>query len=107
MWRSQSGHLTMRLPGECKACAHGRALEIKRMACHRRLLGKTFRHILPVSLGSSMFSLGRLVPLELPGREAADVNVVLVDSGTVAVMSELDLELHLTPCHWPLADGAF
>jgi hypothetical protein len=35
------------------------------------------------------------------------VNVVLVDTGTVAVVSELDLELHLVLCHWPLADGAF
>ena len=46
-------------------------------------------------------------PLKLPGREAANVDVELVEAGTVAVMRELDLELHLVLCHWPLADGAF
>jgi hypothetical protein len=42
--------------------------------------------------------LGRLVaielaPLELPRREAPDVNVELVESGVVAVPGELNLEL--------------
>jgi hypothetical protein len=36
--------------------------------------------------------LRHLVPLELPGREASDVNMELVESGVVAVPGELDLE---------------
>ena len=34
-------------------------------------------------------------PLELPRREAPDVDVVLVAAGVVTITSELDLELHL------------
>jgi len=34
-----------------------------------------------------------LVALELPGREATDVDVELVQAGIVAVISELNLEL--------------
>ena len=48
---------------------------------------------------------GRL-PLELPRREAADVDVVLVQPGrgSAAVTRELDLELHLGGPHRKLAD---
>src|SRR5205823_4739375 len=51
---------------------------------------------------------GRL-PLELPRREAADVDVVLVQPGLggAAVTRELDLELHLGGSHRKLADRAW
>src|SRR5205807_9426387 len=51
---------------------------------------------------------GRL-PLELPRREAADVDVVLVQPrrGSAAVTGELDLELHLGGSHRKLADRAW
>jgi hypothetical protein len=35
----------------------------------------------------------RLIPLELPDREAPDVNVELGEAGVVAVMLKLNLEL--------------
>src|SRR5260370_8831284 len=44
---------------------------------------------------AALESWGRLVPLELPGRIAPDVNVELVEPRIVAVVGELDLELHL------------
>jgi len=34
-----------------------------------------------------------ILPLELPGREAPHVDVELVESGNVAIMLELNLEL--------------
>jgi hypothetical protein len=37
--------------------------------------------------------VGRLVPLELPGREAPDVDVELVQAGVVAIAGKLDLKL--------------
>jgi hypothetical protein len=45
-----------------------------------------------------------LTPLELPRREAPDVDVVLVHAGVVAVALELDLELHLLPRYRLAAD---
>ena len=41
-------------------------------------------------------------PLEFPRREAADVNVELVDAGAVSA-GELDLELHLVASHGQFA----
>jgi len=37
-------------------------------------------------------------PLELPGREAPDVEVELVEPWVVVITSELNLELHLVAC---------
>jgi hypothetical protein len=48
----------------------------------------------------------RLRALELPGGEAAKVNVILVESGIVAVARELDLELQLVLGHRQIAHGA-
>jgi hypothetical protein len=42
--------------------------------------------------------------LELPGREAPDVDVELVEARVVAIMSELDLELHLVGFDRQMAD---
>jgi hypothetical protein len=42
---------------------------------------------------SSSLDARRLVPLELPGREAPDVDVELVEARVVAVVGKLDLEL--------------
>src|SRR5687768_17202449 len=47
-----------------------------------------------------------LSPLELPGREAPDVDVELVEPGAVAVTRELDLELHLVGLYRQVADSA-
>src|SRR3989442_8504835 len=38
-------------------------------------------------------------PLQFPGREAPDVHVVFVQTGVVAIVGELDLELHLAGSH--------
>jgi hypothetical protein len=46
-----------------------------------------------------------LTPLELPRREAPDVDVELVQPGVVAVAAELDLELELVAGHGLVADG--
>ena len=48
----------------------------------------------------------QLLSLELPRREAADVNVKLVDARIVAVTSELNLELQLVALHGKGTDGA-
>src|SRR5882724_12085544 len=45
-------------------------------------------------------------PLELPGREAPDVDVVLVEARVVAVVRELDLELQLALRYGQVADRA-
>src|SRR6202022_4151460 len=45
----------------------------------------------------------RLIPLELPGCVAPDVNVVLVEARIVAVAGELNLKLHLLFGHGLLA----
>src|SRR5882724_882465 len=45
-------------------------------------------------------------PLELPGREAADVDVVLVEARVFAVVRELDLELQLALRYRQVADRA-
>src|SRR5258706_13675399 len=45
-------------------------------------------------------------PLKLPGREAADVDVVLVEARVVATTGKLDLELHLVVPHRQVADRA-
>ena len=37
-------------------------------------------------------------PLELPGREAPDVEVEFVEPWVVVITSELNLELHLVAC---------
>jgi hypothetical protein len=44
------------------------------------------------------------LPLELPRREAPDVDVVFIQARVAAVTSELDLELHLGRSHRKLAD---
>src|SRR2546428_3444703 len=44
-------------------------------------------------------------PLQFPGREAPDVHVVFVQTGVVAVVGELDLELHLAGAHGQSAHG--
>src|SRR5438093_7879623 len=44
-------------------------------------------------------------PLELPGREAADVDVELVQPGIVPIAGELNLELHLGALDGEIADG--
>jgi hypothetical protein len=46
-----------------------------------------------------------LTPLELPRREAPDVDVELVQPGVVAVAAELDLQLELVASHGLVADG--
>ena len=51
-------------------------------------------------------SLFHLAPLELPRREAADVDVKRVEPGSAPVAGELDLKLHLVVSDWPLAHGA-
>src|SRR4029450_10120015 len=48
----------------------------------------------------------RLGALQLPGSEAADVEVILVEIRRGTITSELDLELHLSFRHRLLADGA-
>jgi hypothetical protein len=48
-----------------------------------------------------------LVPLELPGREAPNVNVELVEAWALSVVSELDLELHFILLDRSSADGTF
>jgi hypothetical protein len=45
-------------------------------------------------------------PLKLPGREPANVDVELVEAGVVAIMGELDLELHLVARDGQFSDGA-
>jgi len=47
-----------------------------------------------------------LVPLELPRREAPNVNVELVEPWIVAIPSKLNLELQLILGHGPSTDGA-
>jgi hypothetical protein len=49
---------------------------------------------------------GRLVPLELPGREAADVDVEPVETGLGTIVFELDLELQLVTSHGSPTDRA-
>jgi len=44
-------------------------------------------------------------PLELPRREAPDVDVVLVEARVVAITRELDLELHLVALDGQFTDG--
>jgi hypothetical protein len=46
-------------------------------------------------------------PLELPGGEAANVNVELIEAGVVAIVGELDLELHLLLRYTLAANRAF
>ena len=48
----------------------------------------------------------RILPLELPGCEAADVDVEVVKAGEIAVSGELNFKLKLLFRDRPLAHGA-
>jgi len=49
----------------------------------------------------------QVVPLELPGREALDMDVELVEAEVVAVAGELNLEIQFVVLHGQFADGAW
>ena len=55
---------------------------------------------------SAVRSAAVSMPLELPRREAPDVDVELVEPGVTAVVPELDLELHLVAGRGLFAGGA-
>jgi hypothetical protein len=51
----------------------------------------------------SLDEIGLFLPFHLPNRKAPHVDVELVQTRVLAVMSELDLEFHLVASHGPAA----